>query len=130
MLTYLCPTDTKRIHTDAAVVRIGLLISLVEPRRPLAVPGIAAAAAFHEPLQQVHLAHQVQAKMDVPALHLLSGRLEQIHADKGGHSNRDLILRVAAVPRLPRSRLLGSAAPGAQRRSPIAHAGLAERRLP
>src|SRR6267142_1862164 len=68
--------------------------------------------------------------MDVPTLHLLSCRLEQIRADNGGHSNRDLILRVAAVARLPRTRLLGSAAPGAQRRSPIAHAGLAEHRLP
>jgi hypothetical protein len=68
--------------------------------------------------------------MDVPPLHLLIGRLEQFRADNGGHRNRDLILRDAAAARLPRTRLLGSAAPGTQRWSPLDHAGLAEHRLP
>jgi len=50
ILTDFCPTEAKRVHADAAVVRVGLLIVFVEPCRPLSVPGIATAATLNEPL--------------------------------------------------------------------------------
>jgi hypothetical protein len=46
-------TEASSIHSDAPVVRVRGLIVLTEASDPFAIPAVAAAAANHQPLQQI-----------------------------------------------------------------------------